>query len=224
MEFRAAERKNGKEPRAKSLCGNLVEIIRFCLRFSKPSLQLQSGKRGQVAGIPLPLVVYWNHQLRGKFESNLWDSATYGQNLQPARLTAFRLRVSSTAFALAIICFFVFEHKVRCHNWAVDILGGKIKGACHGGHRGTQGESSSPPVSFNNDAALWQSDRLLEFQHYDFGVGAQAQGRAPGAGAAGSEDLHFADAAEAIDKLAVDATGHPTPGDELAEVRVSGKL
>ena len=65
---------------------------------------------------------------------------------------------------------------------------------------------------------------LDEFQHYDFGVGTQADWGAPGAGAAGGEDLHFSDAAQAVDELAIHAAGHPAPGNELAEVRVPGEL
>lgn len=67
---------------------------------------------------------------------------------------------------------------------------------------------------------LW----LFEFQHDDFRIGPQAQGRTPGPGAAGSEDLHSADPAQAVDELAVDSASDPTPGNELAEVSVSGEL
>jgi hypothetical protein len=36
--------------------------------------------------------------------------------------------------------------------------------------------------------------------------------------------LHFADAAQTVNELAVDATGHPAPGNELTDVGVAGEL
>ena len=63
---------------------------------------------------------------------------------------------------------------------------------------------------------------LFKLEEHDLRIGSQAQRRSPGAGSAGSEDLHFSDAAQPVDELPVDAASHPTPGDELANVRMSG--
>ena len=65
---------------------------------------------------------------------------------------------------------------------------------------------------------------LFELQDYNFGIGAEAQWWAPSAGAAGREDLHFADAAEAVNELAINAASHPAPGNELADMGVAGEL
>jgi len=64
----------------------------------------------------------------------------------------------------------------------------------------------------------------LEFQQHDFRIRSEAQGRTPGSGAARGEDLHFADATQAVDELPVDAPCDPTPGNELTEMRVTGEL
>src|SRR5215472_426394 len=65
---------------------------------------------------------------------------------------------------------------------------------------------------------------LLEFQHHDFRVRSEAERRSPRTGATRSENLHFADAAQPVNELAVDAPSHPTPGNELAKMGVAGKL
>src|SRR3974390_3505001 len=64
----------------------------------------------------------------------------------------------------------------------------------------------------------------LELQDHDFRIGTEAQWRSPGSGAARGEYLHFADAAESIDKLAINPARHPTPWDKLSHMRVAGKL
>lgn len=64
----------------------------------------------------------------------------------------------------------------------------------------------------------------MEFEHDDFGIGAEAEWRAPSSGAAGGEDLEVADAAESVNELAIDAAREPVPRDELAEVGVAGEL
>src|ERR1700748_3350235 len=65
---------------------------------------------------------------------------------------------------------------------------------------------------------------LFEFQHYDFWIRSQPQWRSPCACTAGGENLHFPNATEAINKLAIDTARHPAPRDELTEMRVPGKL
>ena len=74
-----------------------------------------------------------------------------------------------------------------------------------------------------NDAQASRAT-LLEVEEDDFGDGAEAQWRTPGAGAAGGKDLQIAEAAESVDELAIDAASDPAPGNELAEVRVAGEL
>lgn len=68
------------------------------------------------------------------------------------------------------------------------------------------------------------SIQLDKFQNNDFGIGTEAQGWSPSARTARGEDLHFADAAEAVNELAVDAARHPAPRNELSDVRVAGEL
>ena len=41
----------------------------------------RNGNGEQWWGIPLPLPIYWNHQLGPELQNNLWGSITYGQNL-----------------------------------------------------------------------------------------------------------------------------------------------
>src|SRR5581483_10261320 len=65
---------------------------------------------------------------------------------------------------------------------------------------------------------------LLEFQHDDFWIRAQTQWRTPSACAARGENLHLADAAESVHELTVNTSCHPTPGNELTEMRVTRKL
>src|SRR5579862_8620020 len=62
---------------------------------------------------------------------------------------------------------------------------------------------------------------LFEFQHHNLRIRPESQRRSPRARAARSENLHLADATEAVHKLPVDAPCHPTPRNELPEMRVT---
>src|ERR1700726_4693361 len=66
--------------------------------------------------------------------------------------------------------------------------------------------------------------RLLELQHHNLGIGTESQRRSPGACSAGSENLHLADPAQAINELPVNPPCNPTPGYELAEMGMTRKL
>src|SRR5437763_2849308 len=68
------------------------------------------------------------------------------------------------------------------------------------------------------------SSILLKLKHHNLWIRSQAQRRSPGSGAAGSKNLHFADLAQAVNKLPVHSTRQPAPGDELPQMRVSGEL
>lgn len=65
---------------------------------------------------------------------------------------------------------------------------------------------------------------LFELQDNNLGIGTEPERWTPSAGPAGGEDLHLANAAQAVNELAVHAAGHPAPGDELAEMSVAGEL
>src|ERR1700722_18736704 len=66
--------------------------------------------------------------------------------------------------------------------------------------------------------------QLFELNQHDFGGGADAEGWAPGAGAAGGVDQEIAEALESVGVCAEDARGEPGEGKNLAAVGVTGKL
>src|SRR5579862_1330680 len=69
----------------------------------------------------------------------------------------------------------------------------------------------------------WPPD-LPELDEDDFGVCAEAQGRAPGAGSPGGEHEHFAEAIESVDVGAVNSVSDPREWPKLAAVGVARKL
>ena len=66
--------------------------------------------------------------------------------------------------------------------------------------------------------------RSFEMYEDDFGGGAYAEGRAPGAGAAGGVDQEITEALEAVGVGAEDARSEPGEGEYLAAVGVAGEL
>src|SRR5215470_1989077 len=64
----------------------------------------------------------------------------------------------------------------------------------------------------------------LELQDYDLWVRPQPQRRPPGPCTARRENLHLANPAQPVHKLAVDSARHPAPRDELPNMGVAGKL
>src|SRR3954470_23212494 len=70
---------------------------------------------------PSPLMVYCNHQVRGKLQSNLWRTITYAQNPDLKELASRVEAENRTATALAIICLVPVRRKGRCHNRTVEI-------------------------------------------------------------------------------------------------------
>src|SRR6516225_751658 len=65
---------------------------------------------------------------------------------------------------------------------------------------------------------------LFELQDDNFRVRSEPQWRPPSAHTARCKNLHLAYTAQSVDKLAVDSTRHPAPGNELTDVCVPGKL
>ncbi len=65
---------------------------------------------------------------------------------------------------------------------------------------------------------------LLELDEDDFGVCAEAEGRAPGAGSPGCEHEHFAEAVYSVDVGAVNSARDPGERRKLAAVGVARKL
>ena len=66
--------------------------------------------------------------------------------------------------------------------------------------------------------------QLFEVNQDNFGGGADAQRRAPGAGAAGGVDEEIPETLEPVGIGAEDARGEPGERKNLAAVRVAGKL
>lgn len=65
---------------------------------------------------------------------------------------------------------------------------------------------------------------LFEVDEDDFGGGAHAEGRSPGAGAAGGVDEKVAETAEAVGIRAENTRSEPGEGENLASMGVAGKL
>src|SRR5689334_11380639 len=84
--------------------------------------------------------------------------------------------------------------------------------------RGTTDHGSQYFLNHSRSTESAASASLFEFQHDNFRIRSQSQRRSPGSHSARGKDLHLPDSAQAIDKLAVDATRHPTPGNELSQV------
>src|ERR1700758_2920627 len=67
-------------------------------------------------------------------------------------------------------------------------------------------------------------EKSFEMDQDNFGSGADAQGRGPGAVSAGGVDEEIAEALEAVGVGAEDARREPGEGEYLAAVRVAGEL
>jgi hypothetical protein len=125
---------------------------------------------------PTPSPLYlWNHRLSGKSMSNLWGSITYGQNLEPQRVTLFAPQVWPGRAAELSSDVWVVDDKVRYHRLGVDIEAhptktalGRLPGrtvvhrtssgslpVCDAGTRrfAPRGGRMRPPLHFAADAA-----------------------------------------------------------------------
>ena len=66
-------------------------------------------------GTPPP-PVYWNVEVRGKFENNLWRSVSYGQNLQKERVRSQPKVRASAPHPSGWFQAGAVDVKVRCHR------------------------------------------------------------------------------------------------------------